>query len=40
MQNKLGLNYACSRKLVRLFEKSIRTVQEYGKKVLRLFPEL
>ena len=42
MQNELGLIYACSRKVIGLFEEStsIKTVQEYDKKVLRLFPEL
>ena len=40
MQNELGLNYACSRKVMGLLEESIKTVQEYDKKVFRLFPEL
>ena len=40
MQNELRLHYACSRKVIWLFEESIDTVQEYDKKVLRLFPEL
>ena len=40
MQNELGLKYACSRKVIGLFEESFKTVQEYDKKVLRLFPEL
>ena len=40
MQNVQGLHYACSRKVIGLFEESIKTVQEYDKKVLRLFPEL
>ena len=40
MQNELGLYYACSSKVIVLFEESIKTVQEYDKKVLRLFPEL
>ena len=29
MQNELGLNYACSTKVIGLFEESIETVQEY-----------
>ena len=40
MQNELGLNYACFRKVIGQFEESINTVQEYDKKVLKLFPEL
>ena len=40
MQNELGLKYACSRKVIGLFDESIKIVQEYDKKVLRLFPEL
>ena len=40
MQNELGINYAYSRMGTGLFEESIKTVQEYDKKVLRLFPEL
>ena len=40
MQNELGLNYACSRKVIGLFEESIKTVQKYDKKVLRFFQEL
>ena len=40
MQNELGLNYTCSREVIGLFEESIKTVQEYDKKVSRLFPEL
>ena len=40
MQNELGLNYACPRKVKGLFEEYLKSVQEYDKKVLRLFPEL
>ena len=40
MQNELGLNYACSRRVIGLFEESIKTVQKYDKKVLRFFQEL
>ena len=40
MQNELGLNYACSRKVIGLFKESIKTVQEYDEKVLRIFSEL
>ena len=40
MQNELVLNYACSRKLIGLFEESIKTAQKYDKKVLRFFQEL
>ena len=40
MQNELGLNYACSRKVIGQFKESVKTVQEYDKKVLRLLPEL
>ena len=40
MQNELGLNHACSRKEIGLLGESIKTVREYDKKVLRLFPEL
>ena len=40
MQNELGLNYTCSRKVIGLFGESIKTVQKYDKKVLRSFQEL
>ena len=35
MPNELGLNYACSRKVKGMFEESIKTVEDYDKKVLR-----
>ena len=40
MPNELGLSYACSMKAIGLFEESIKTIQEYDKKMLRFFPEL
>ena len=36
---KFLLIFVCPKKVIVLFEESIKTVQEYDKNVLRLFPE-